>query len=112
LLHRQPIDVTFNSNVLFNALLSHQTLRSFDQYSNLVLDESTERKTHRHKDGTVYFSDVPMGVYIVRGDSIVLLGQVAPDDGMKKVEPAELEEMMKGSDQAALEWDFDKDLQA
>lgn len=87
-------------------------LRSFDQYSNLVLADSTERKVHRHKDGTVYFSDVPMGVYIVRGDSIVLLGQVAPDDGMKKVEPAELEEMTKGSDHAALEWDFDKDLQA
>lgn len=53
-----------------------------------------------------------MGVYIVRGDSIVLLGQVAPDEGMKKVELAELDEMIKGSGEAVLEWDFDKDLQA
>lgn len=89
-----------------------QVVRSFDQYSNMVLDEATERKIHRHTDGTVYYSDVPMYVYIVRGDSIVLLGQVAPDDGMKKVEPTELDEMMKGSNKEALEWDFDKDLQA
>jgi len=87
-------------------------LRSFDQYSNLVLAESTERKVHGHKDGNVYFSDVPMGVYIVRGDSIVLLGQVAPADGMTKVEPAELDKMIKESGEAVLEWDFDKDLQA
>lgn len=77
-----------------------------------MLADSTERKVHRHKDGTIYFSDVPMGVYIVRGDSIVLLGQVAPDEGMKKVELAELDEMIKGSGEAVLEWDFDKDLQA
>ena len=76
----------------------------------MVLDEASEWKMHRHKNGTIYYSDIPMGVYIVRGDSIVLLGQIAPDDGMKKVEPAEIEEMIKEA--SGLEWDFDKDLQA
>jgi hypothetical protein len=76
----------------------------------MVLEEASERKMHRHKDGTICYSDVPMGVYIVRGDSIVLLGQISPDDGMKQVEPTEIEEMM--NETASLEWDFDKDLQA
>lgn len=66
---------------------------------------------HRDADG-VFFSDVPLGVYVVRGDSMVLLGQVAPDDGMKQVEPEELEEMIKKSGKEELSWDFDADLLA
>ena len=78
----------------------------------MVLEEASERKVHNGKDGSIFYSDVPMGVYIVRGDSIVLLGQISPDDGMKKVEPAEMEEMVKNAEKEELEWDFDKDLQA
>jgi U6 snRNA-associated Sm-like protein LSm1 len=87
-------------------------LRSFDQFSNMVLEEASERKIHRDKQGETYFADVPLGVYIVRGDSMVMLGQIAPDQGMKQVELEELEEMMKKATSEALEWDFDKDLLA
>mmetsp|Transcript_11008 Transcript_11008/g.40360 ORF Transcript_11008/g.40360 Transcript_11008/m.40360 type:complete len:132 (-) Transcript_11008:53-448(-) len=46
-------------------------LRSFDQFSNLVLDECIER----HIVDT-QFADEPLGLYIVRGENLVLLGQV------------------------------------
>jgi len=87
-------------------------LRSFDQFSNMVLEEASERKMHRDKEGVTYFADVPLGVYIVRGDSMVMLGQIAPDQGMKQVELDELEKLMKMSASEPLEWDFDKDLLA
>lgn len=46
-------------------------LRSFDQYANLVLQETTER---------IYvdqvYGDIPRGVFIVRGENVVLLGEM------------------------------------
>lgn len=87
-------------------------LRSFDQFSNMVLEEASERKIHRGSDGVTYFSDVPLGVYVVRGDSMVLLGQVSSDEGMKEVELSELDEIIEKSGTPSLEWDFDKDLLA
>ena len=90
----------------------------------MVLDEASERKFHQssNKDGSTitYYADIPLGVYIVRGDSMVLLGQVDEVDSnnlMKQVELNELDEM-KSKDEASndgdtpLEWDFDKDLLA
>lgn len=78
----------------------------------MVLDEVTERKFHRSKEGVTYFADISLGVYIARGDSMVLLGQVGSDDGMKKIELKELEDMIAKTKEEALEWDFDKDLLA
>ena len=63
-----------------------QNLRTFDQYSNLVLDNASERRFHSDDDDVsesskiTYFTDVPLGMYIVRGDSIVLLGQVGSEE--------------------------------
>lgn len=87
-------------------------LRSFDQFSNMVLEEASERKMHRDEKGVTYFADIPLGVYIVRGDSMVMLGQISSDQGMKQVEVDELEELKKKSESGPLEWDFDKDLLA
>jgi hypothetical protein len=102
----------------------------------MILDNSSERKIHRNKkDGKTYYADIPLGLYIVRGDSVVLLGQVKDTDntdsnnnddddaGMLNVELEELQEMISKDDDGAeekaeqqqeeiLEWDFDKDLQA
>ena len=82
----------------------------------MVLEETSERKVHRHTDGKIYYSDLMMGVYVVRGDSMVLLGQVpsaeSDDDSMTKVEPEKLEEMITASKQQQLGWDFDNDLLA
>ena len=44
-------------------------LRSFDQFMNLILEDTYERVFLTGK-----FSDVPLGLYIVRGDTIVLMG--------------------------------------
>mmetsp|Transcript_30494 Transcript_30494/g.57133 ORF Transcript_30494/g.57133 Transcript_30494/m.57133 type:complete len:219 (-) Transcript_30494:617-1273(-) len=87
-------------------------LRSFDQYSNMVLDEASERRIHRSKAGVTYFADIPLGLYMVRGDSVVLLGQIGADDGMEQVELEELEEKIANEKEDELEWDFDKDLLA
>lgn len=68
------------------------------------------------KDGIAYFADVPLGLYVVRGDSMVLLGQIgdlAPKDGRtKQISMEELEAMIKESGDGSLEWDFDGDLTA
>jgi hypothetical protein len=78
----------------------------------MVMDEVSERKIHRSKEGIVYYADMFLGVYIARGDSMVLLGQVGNDEDMQQVEMDELEDMIAKTNQDELEWDFDKDLLA
>ncbi|KAG4300865.1 hypothetical protein PCANB_002914 [Pneumocystis canis] len=50
------------------------TLRSFDQYANLVLQGTIER---------IYvdevYGDIPKGVFIVRGENVVLVGEIDLD---------------------------------
>lgn len=118
-------------------------LRTFDQYSNMVLDNASERRFHSEDNESkiTYFTDVPLGMYIVRGDSIVLLGQVGSEEeevsdaqnsnpmivSMKRLENDEFEDLIAsknaGDDDKpesnvdaeaskSLEWDFDKDLLA
>lgn len=53
-------------------------LRSVDQFANLVLHQTIER-IHV---GTEY-GDIPRGVFIVRGENVVLLGEI---DAEKEVE--------------------------
>jgi len=89
------------------------TLRSFDQFSNMVMEDTSERKIHCH-NGVSYFADVPLGLYIVRGDSVVLLGQLSDyaQERMKEVSMEELRTMIQESGTDNLEWDFDNDLTA
>lgn len=46
-------------------------LRSFDQYGNLVFQDSYER---------IYiddcYADIPKGVYLIRGENVVLMGEI------------------------------------
>ena len=55
-------------------------LRSFDQFSNMVMEDVCERRILQTKgaDGKLcaYYADVRLGLYMVRGDSMVLLGEV------------------------------------
>jgi len=68
------------------------TLRSFDQFSNMVLEDTSERrvlhiKNKRRQGGDemcCYYTDVCLGLYMVRGDSMVLLGEVEEDDDSTK----------------------------
>ena len=49
-------------------------LRSFDQFANLILEEAVERIVVGQ-----YYTDVPLGMYLVRGENLVLMGQIDPD---------------------------------
>lgn len=52
------------------------TLASYDQYCSVVLEHARER----HVAGGA-FADVDMGLYLVRGESIALLGEVVRFEG-------------------------------
>ncbi|KAI9313177.1 hypothetical protein BX666DRAFT_1980379 [Dichotomocladium elegans] len=47
------------------------TLRSFDQFANLVLQDTIER---------IYvgncYGDIPRGIFLIRGENVVLLGEI------------------------------------
>ncbi|KAF9965243.1 SM-like, degradation of cytoplasmic mRNAs and positively regulates transcription initiation [Mortierella alpina] len=45
-------------------------LRSFDQFANLVLKDTTERRYV----GDAY-GDIPRGIFIIRGENVVLPGE-------------------------------------
>jgi len=59
-------------------------LRSVDQFANLVLHQTIER-IHVGK----CFGDIPRGVFVVRGENVVLLGEI----DLTKSEPDHLEEV-------------------
>ena len=46
-------------------------LRSFDQFANLVLESAYERIIVENK-----YAEKFLGLYIVRGENVVLLGQI------------------------------------
>lgn len=50
-------------------------LRSVDQFANLVLHKTIER-IHV---GTEY-GDIPRGIFIIRGENVVLLGEIVSQD--------------------------------
>lgn len=46
-------------------------LRSFDQFSNIILEDAVERRNVGKQ-----CVDIPLGLFILRGDNIVLLGSL------------------------------------
>lgn len=48
-------------------------LRSFDQYANLVLDGTIERLIC-----DTSYCDVQIGIFIVRGENVMMLGEIDP----------------------------------
>ncbi|XP_073997418.1 U6 snRNA-associated Sm-like protein LSm1 [Rhodnius prolixus] len=52
-------------------------LRSIDQFANLVLHKTIER-IHVGKE----YGDIPRGVFVVRGENVVLLGEMAIEKEM------------------------------
>ncbi|KAL7470451.1 hypothetical protein ACHAXS_010682, partial [Conticribra weissflogii] len=108
------------------------TLRTFDQFSNMVLEDTSERRIlvvprdDGNSDGTIcYQADIKLGLYIVRGDSVVLMGEVDDDeeqeshDKLRLVSLEELEQLEeeeqkrkeeKGETVEQIDWEFDLDL--
>ena len=62
-----------------------------------------------------YYADLPLdGLYIARGESLVLVGEVHDESNNILMQPVTLEELRNLSPNAlpSLEWDFDTDLTA
>ncbi|CCI10542.1 unnamed protein product [Albugo candida] len=85
--------------------------RSFDQYSNILLEDTFER----HICGRL-FCDIALGLYIIRGDNVVLLGNLAveKEDTQPFMRQVTMEEILEAEnqlkkDQASVreEWNFD-----
>ncbi|MCJ1372875.1 SM-like, degradation of cytoplasmic mRNAs and positively regulates transcription initiation [Loxospora ochrophaea] len=49
-------------------------LRSWDQFANLVLQDSIERLFVKD-----LYADIPRGIFIVRGENVLLLGEIDLD---------------------------------
>lgn len=127
-------------------------LRTFDQFSNMVLQETSERRilvvtkevgegnddTNDEKSNVggvqppsppktiCYQTDIELGLFIVRGDNVVLLGEVDDDEEqnegqiqfvtLEEFEQLEDEEAARkedsGGGEEPINWDFDMDLVA
>ena len=83
------------------------TLRSFDQYLNLILEDTCERMIGKGR-----YVDNPLGLYVVRGDSIVLMGEVdsGKDFENSALQKVELEDFYETEEdmcnEAIVQWDF------
>jgi U6 snRNA-associated Sm-like protein LSm1 len=54
-------------------------LRSCDQFNNMFLTEAVER-IHIEKE----FGDIPMGIFMIRGDTVVLVGELVSSNAIIK----------------------------
>ena len=77
-------------------------LRSFDQFSNIVLEETVERVVVERD-----YADVPLGLYVVRGENVVLLGELSgaeaappPLEGHRKVTTAQIKQAQRAQREA------------
>lgn len=117
-------------------------LRSFDQFSNMVLQGASERRilvvpngkneSNSSEDNNIssaticYQTDIQLGLFIVRGDNVVLLGEVDDyeernEGPIRVVSLEEFEQLQEdeakrkeesGGRDKAINWDFDMDLVA
>eukprot|EP00752_Nemacystus_decipiens_P012679 g11232.t1 len=85
-------------------------MRSYDQFSNIVLEDTHER----HFVGDM-FGDIALGLYLVRGDALVLMGELDPaleeTPRLKKVSADEIIEAQQEASaeerqDAKLDWLF------
>jgi len=53
----------------------HGVLRSYDQFANLVLEDTVERIYHGNA-----FAENWHGLFLIRGENVVLLGEIDLDD--------------------------------
>ena len=74
-------------------------LRSFDQFANVLLENSIERIVVGKQYG-----DIELGVQVIRGENVVLMGRLDASvaempEGYQKVSEAEIKEAQKVSEQ-------------
>jgi len=77
------------------------TLRSIDNFSNFVLEDTIQRIIVGGKYG-----DIPLGLYVLRGDSVVLLGEVDEESEARcPLEKVSQEEILRAKQDAGAEAD-------
>ena len=97
----------------------------------MIMKDAVERRfyfapTTEEGPKMTYFSDIPLGVYVIRGDAVVILGAMADDPrrnaaiNLKQVTLEELGELQTANaskkpgedavENGPLTWDFDTDL--
>jgi hypothetical protein len=79
----------------------------------MVIEATCERRICQ-ANNVCYYTDIPLGLYMVRGDTMVLMGQVGKflAQTMKKVDLSELLILIERHGTGELNWDVDMDLQA
>ncbi len=69
-------------------------LRSFDQFANLVVESAFERIFVGEQYG-----DIPLGLQLIRGENVVLLGEVDPErpvpPGLREVSAQEIKQALR-----------------
>ncbi|XP_078062361.1 U6 snRNA-associated Sm-like protein LSm1 [Mustelus asterias] len=66
-------------------------LRSIDQFANLVLHQTLER-IHVGKK----YGDIPRGIFVVRGENVVLLGEIDLDkESMSSLQQVTIEKILE-----------------
>ncbi|XP_023321742.1 U6 snRNA-associated Sm-like protein LSm1 [Eurytemora carolleeae] len=66
-------------------------LRSVDQFANLVIHNCIERIHVKDEYG-----DIPLGVFVVRGENVVLLGEIEEKEELKgKLKQVSLKEILE-----------------
>jgi len=88
-------------------------LSAFDQYGNCVLTQAVQREIVVNKEeGKATYHDIPLGLYTVRGELIVILGRVGnatSNTRMEEVDRDALDDLAaKHTEQ--YNWDFDADM--
>ncbi|RKF80759.1 U6 snRNA-associated Sm-like protein LSm1 [Golovinomyces cichoracearum] len=107
----QRIDSGSNIEKLMVALRDGRkligTLRSWDQYANLVLQSTVERvfvpplmssQSSSLSQQQGLYADIPRGVFLVRGENVLLLGEIdldKDDDAPSGYEIADIEVVQK-----------------
>ena len=80
--------------VLRDGRLLFGTLASYDQYGSIVVETAKERLTAQGK-----FADIDMGMYMIRGENIMLMGELdaaldAANPHLVRAEREEVEELI------------------
>ncbi|XP_060712499.1 U6 snRNA-associated Sm-like protein LSm1 [Hemiscyllium ocellatum] len=66
-------------------------LRSIDQFANLVLQQTLERIHVGRKYG-----DIPRGIFVVRGENVVLLGEIDLEkESASSLQPVSIEKILE-----------------
>ncbi|KAH6917344.1 hypothetical protein BKA70DRAFT_1418098 [Coprinopsis sp. MPI-PUGE-AT-0042] len=59
----------------------HGVLRSYDQFANLVLEDTYERIYHQN-----VFAEQHHGLFLIRGENVVLMGEIDLDKEDEELE--------------------------